>query len=970
MRIVETLLAHAPQIARRRCRRHIAGLACAVLLVGTGSALAQTALGGSISGRVADEQDGALPAAIVTAVADPAMPPHVAFTDGVGRYRLVNLLPGSYVVTVARDGFARTVRTEVIAREGLNLDVDITLIVGPIDEIVTIGADTPLLEWKTTTNAVNISGEFQRTLPLSSARGWADFLQVTPSVVVTQARFPSYTLHGTGNASGVYLVDGADVSSVLQGSTLYAQFATEAFADIQVKTGGVDASSPLGLGPVVNVVTISGSNRFRGVAAVAYQPRAWNGNNAATGTSVAIGVRQGEFALGGPLRRDAWWFFGAGRLVRNNTGVSRSPLQLEALKALVPGFEPFDNHASGQIVFGKLTGELTPRHHVLLSSSRDIMALGGAQPNEAAMFRELRVGGPASHARLSSVWTSSLLTRASVAYNGRQQRNVNLRSDVAGINIYERVFASGGRLIGSGLLASLNASPFSAIEFPVHNWTGAGDLTWHRAGHAGSLEFQAGVYLHRRHNEWVVKYNANGYQLEEWVLRDPANLAAGAAPFHRQVFDAEQLTQTRVDSSDTAVYAQNFWRATPRLSIGTGIRVDWVRRRDRLFDVGTQRSTEVGPRIGLNYAPTSRSSARVTWNRVHDNLTVNETQAGSNVAGLADRYDVDGSGDFVAVFITPPSIFASPNLRIDLPRYHQPYADEVMLDYHQQLPGRTAVRAGLLRREYRRRPAAVEVNGIYENGVFAGYREMSQNAIYQLTSNVWNWPVTTALTVDASKTTQQLQLLAAYTREWNRLKGTWQPNDPASFIQPEAFANRGGIGFVSGCTSGPCPDSDSFLGLTSSGSWRAHVAKIAASYVGPWRLRMATTYTFQSGPPSGPILTRLATADPRFGAPTIALPNGRVVSNPLGTPIRFAHATRAEAQFELAPLHLWNLRIGRRLRVGSRELELTLDVVNVPNHDADQTLQNGANQQYNLFFRQGATRQFPRAMQIAARFAF
>jgi hypothetical protein len=81
-------------------------------------------------------------------------------------------------------------------------------------------------------------------------------------------------------------------------------------------------------------------------------------------------------------------------------------------------------------------------------------------------------------------------------------------------------------------------------------------------------------------------------------------------------------------------------------------------------------------------------------------------------------------------------------------------------------------------------------------------------------------------------------------------------------------------------------------------------------------------------------VTRLATPDPRFGPPTVTLSNGRVVSNPLATTIRFANATRGDGQFTLPFGHALNLRIGKDVSFGTRRLETALDVFNVANHDA------------------------------------
>jgi hypothetical protein len=151
---------------------------------------------------------------------------------------------------------------------------------------------------------------------------------------------------------------------------------------------------------------------------------------------------------------------------------------------------------------------------------------------------------------------------------------------------------------------------------------------------------------------------------------------------------------------------------------------------------------------------------------------------------------------------------------------------------------------------------------------------------------------------------------------------------------------------------------------------RDDTIRLGAVYRGPWDIVLATNYTFQSGVWSGPIVTRLAAPDPRFGPPTVTLSNGRVVSNPLATTIRFANATRDEGQFALPAIHIVNLRIGKDIRFGARRLETALDVFNVTNHDAFYLLEVGANQTFSPLFGQGRQRQTPRAAQISARLLF
>jgi hypothetical protein len=102
---------------------------------------------------------------------------------------MVDLVPGTYVVTAQLAGFATLVRQNVVVREGLNLTLDLTMTVGAINETVEVRADTPLLESRTAAQGVNISGALQRALPLSALRTWADALTLVPGVTTSQARF-------------------------------------------------------------------------------------------------------------------------------------------------------------------------------------------------------------------------------------------------------------------------------------------------------------------------------------------------------------------------------------------------------------------------------------------------------------------------------------------------------------------------------------------------------------------------------------------------------------------------------------------------------------------------------------------------------------------------------------------------------------------------------------------------------------
>jgi len=946
----------------------------ALLSIGLSSvpALGQTSANGSIRGYVRDPHGAVLPGTTIMAASSTVPTPFTVISDREGYYRILEVPPGEYELTAELSNFAKVARPGIDVRAGLNLGVDIDMVLGSRTETVTVKAETPLLESSSAVQAVNISGEFQRDVPLTNRRDWADSLLLVPGVVTTQNGTGKvfYYLHGADQSSLVLQVDGADLASTLQNTNSYINLSDHAIQDTQIKTGAVDASAPIGAGAIVSVVTQSGTNQLKGAVGIVYQGEDWNGNNAPAGTSSGFEIVQPDASLGGPLLKDRVWFFGAYRYTNNSLGVSRTDTQLANLRALVPGFEPLTMDTEASYFFAKATTQLTPSHRVEAFWQRDHSPEIAVGPNWGGKFLIRDIGGSAGAVRLASVWRSSLTTRANLSFNNKGIDAHLAHEDLPSRNVHASIFASAGRVTGTGTLVILDGLS-SAPDQPAQKLTVSADVMWYRDRAAGSHEVQAGMYLQPRLRDRTTQRYANGgYALEEVVLRDASNPAAGFVPFHRQIFDRVDVPTRWADSHDYAVYLQDAWRPLPRLTVSAGIRADFIDRYDAAFNVSTMNSTELGPRFGVNYLLSNdgRHAVHGSWTRVADVIAQTWQSAGSNVSGLRDLYDTDLDGTFETVFVTPGVSARSTDRVLDDAR-RQPHTNEWIAGYRLQLPGQVSVDTSVLRREFRERTALVEINGVYEGSVFKGYRDESFNDIFKITNNVWNWPVYTFLELEATKQTSRVQAIASYTHQWRHLAGTWQPNDPASFIQPEAFPNSKGIGSVSSTF-----ESQNSLSSNPQANLQNQAiddtVRLGANYRGPWDLLFATSYVFQSGLWSGPILTRLDAPDPRFGSATVRLSNGRIVSNPLATTIRFANATRDEGQFALPALHVWNLRVGKTIQFGARRLEAALDVFNLTNHDAFYLIEQGGNQTFSPLFGRGRQRQVPRAAQVSARFVF
>ena len=256
--------------------------------------------------------------------------------------------------------------------------------------------------------------------------------------------------------------------------------------------------------------------------------------------------------------------------------------------------------------------------------------------------------------------------------------------------------------------------------------------------------------------------------------------------------------------------------------------------------------------------------------------------------------------------------------------------------------------------------------------VFEGYRNEALNEIFLITNNTDNWFVYSGLDVSLSKRTRDVQVLAGYTRGWQHVDGTWQPHDPASFIQPGAFPNDRGIGTWRGFTT----SSLSYTEEARNPSWQKHVLRAGGACRLPWSLTAASTFTLLSGPWSGPIFTTLPAPDPAFGPPSVVLSNGRRVPNPLATPYRFAYGTRGEGQIKAPSLLVWNVRLLREFRIPPGRLQLGIALFNATNNGADQQFLDGGNVITSANYAmkggtwQGQNRQAPRIGQVSVRYLF
>ncbi len=954
---------------------------------------------GGLRGTVVDEQGGAMPGVTVTATSSALMAPAVAISESDGTYRLINLPPGEYVLSAELAGFKQFRREGVLLRAGATFLVDITLTVGAMEETITVTFESPMLEVSKPSNVLTIDAGFQRVAPMVEGKFWSDFLLLTPGVISRPHNDASGRMNYFGNAvehrDAVTLMEGMYAGNYNDFNINRTGLSTEAIQDTEVKTGGVDAASPMGYGLVINMQSKSGGNKFQGSGVWAYQPFSWNANNMEDGAPATREVHQYDVSLGGPIRRDRAWFFAALRYTDNASGAGRSPDQLANMRTFFPEKPLGTNTMDGYQPWFKATTKLGQKHDLALIYQSDRLSVKPIQGDDVELVQIIASGGPMFGAKLSSLWGDTVTTTLTASYNEKGGNDLDSYYEKDGplIGLHREAFANQGVLQGSGAFLrygswTSSGSCDGCYDLDTSSITMIrGDISWYKRGWLGTHEFQGGfLAMPRSIYEKQVQYLNNGFIREQQRLVNTNNPALGFVPFQRTYVIGElNLLQSKGSDEDYGFYVQDSWKPTSRLTATIGVRIDLVTRFDELRNLTRQSSTEIGPRAGFSYVITSdaKNVLRGTYGRYHQQLmgTRNPVPSfgGNDAQGLREEYDVDGNGTFETVVVTPPVTGGLSSLQFD-PDLHQPYFDEWTIGYRRQFPLQIALDVAAIVKVNHDQFGQYDINGIYPSGPnqpFGGFGKVDPNRglLYRLTNNNWSTTHYRALQATLTKNmSHNFQLLFNLHRQWQHLEGTWNPTDPAKFIQPEAFDNDRNVWRTDGVV-----DQNSLAtgsSLVNNPMWNPYAIRMAGTYRAPWNVMVSGSYTIVAGSYSGPIIDQLPSNSPLllpFGPATVVSSTGVRQPNPLATRIRFKFSPRGDGQVKHPDVHTVGVRLGKRFVLGgSRQLEVSAEVFNLLNagHFTDYT-RNGANRFYSpTTYLQLSNPQTPQAVQLQTIFRF
>ena len=229
----------------------------------------------TLQGRVFDASDAVVIGATISVRGLSTGFDRSVATDGAGRYYVAAIPAGTYTVTTTASGF----RSELI--ETLTVDVGRTLVrdfrlsVGDRAETIVVEAELPLLDRAAATVGHVVTPASVREMPLNG-RHFTDLgLLVPGSVTTSPTGFSTPPGRGVGplaiNTAGnreeavAFLVNGVSINNQTFGSLMF-QPPISSLDEFKVDNSAFTAEYGHVSGAIVNIVTRSGSDTFRGEA--------------------------------------------------------------------------------------------------------------------------------------------------------------------------------------------------------------------------------------------------------------------------------------------------------------------------------------------------------------------------------------------------------------------------------------------------------------------------------------------------------------------------------------------------------------------------------------------------------------------------------------------------------------------------------------------------------------------------------
>lgn len=908
---------------------------------------------GSIFVKAVDEQGAIVPGVTVT-LTSPAIAAGqmTGTTDSAGAYRFPSLQPGTYAVRLDLQGFQSVLRENILVSVGQTTSLDMSLKVATLAEVLTVTADSPVVDTKSSVVAVNLNKQLLETTP-GGRDIWSIIEYKVPGLVMAAPDVGGnqgglqrgISARGTGNGQNTQMLNGVNVGDPAAIGFAGYYYDPSSFEEIQISSGAQDITVPSG-GVFINMVTKSGTNALRGMALGTVQTDGTQWDNI-TPTLRRSGLRPNanavehiyntNFNLGGPIIKNKFFYFAALNDQRTSVNVVGFP------NAVWTGASEtdFTNITS---IFARPTYQLNNAHRFDVTASRQVYD----KPNRGASSSLTPESTRHEHDVLAvyqGLWNwvinSRMFVDTRVSYNSidfplNLKTTQQALTDLANSNVVTRANTAQAVMFRERLQTSSN------VQYFVPEFVGGRHELRFGVDNAYTPETQTTT----RNSDLVLTYRSI----------PQGNSPAGSAQV--QFFNSPIVSKRAVMA--TSVYAQDSY-SIERLTLVGGIRWERVEGfvpaqsnpASQWFPEGTvlppvnirgvartytvRRSFEeirniplwktAGPRFSAAYDlfGTGRTALKFSAARYYDQIgtgtpaNVNPNQTISQTYAWNDLnrdlvYQAGERGALASTAVPAGAILAPSELTGS--DFRRPYRNEWTASVDHELVPNLAVSATFIKRREHDPLTNIELAIPFDQYHTVDRNDPGRDGVTgtsdDRTITVYNRNATGLVSVQVpandDRVAQRYKGLEfavekRYSDNWTLLGGyTWSRTEVDA--------------------TGVTNPNDVFVNATGrAGIDRTHNFKVTGSYLLPWDIQFGGNFRLLSGAP----VTR-----------TVPIPG--LNQNPTGN-------TTVNAEPRGSVLLPWlptlDLRVGKILRFGTNVVEFDVDFYNVTNENTVYAVRNG-----------------------------
>jgi outer membrane receptor protein involved in Fe transport len=603
---------------------------------------------GRFSGTVLDQSGAIVPGATVTVKNERTGEERTATSNAEGRYAVTSLKPSVYTLRAKFGQLAPLEYTGLELVAAQNFELDLQLKAGGVSETITVTAQTNVVDLSSARQGVNVNEAEVQALPVNGRQMSQLMLQAPGAQNSGTGTWQEIRFSGRAVEQNVIRYDGIEGSAIIDAapgnlngevpSPFKLQASLENVQEFRVESSNFPAEFGTGTGGQVNVITKSGSNRFRGSVFEYVRNDALDSRNYFDSTrrddgsvidqlpKSALSQHQFGGSIGGAIVKDKAFFFASYegyRLRAGTNSIEAVPSDLAwsqavpAIAALRGGFT-----APGAVILqGKSTDPLfdiaqlqaeqkvqehsfSARVDLKMTSNwssyvRVFHDQGKSDQFEGVSGRQVHITDNPSNAvyNLQGILGGgATLNEFKVGYNAAPTRIVgnapvvngidfgflaiNLTGSIANTGIAGQG-ASTGVTIPGGLVRANSATNGHASPYDPYSITIADTIGRVAGNHV--LKAGADVRMIRMETDRVGGTTYSFANINAFLANNPTNVQYVGNLSDPSVFNAGASGPRHIEQNYYVGFLQDEWRMGQKVTLNAGLRYDYysvLRERD------------------------------------------------------------------------------------------------------------------------------------------------------------------------------------------------------------------------------------------------------------------------------------------------------------------------------------------------------------------------------------------------------